>query len=133
MLGGEISQGKGKRTARRVLATDPHYKVEVSFEEAVTLLGQEGMDIGTYVAWGKPDGTLHGEGEGIIALADGDMVSWKGLGAGKFGPGGAVRYVGALTFSTASAKLGKLNSVAGAFEFEVAADGQTQSKIWEWS
>ena len=133
MLGALISEGQGKRTARRVVSTDPHFKVEVSFEEADKMLGADCMNIGTYVAWSKPDGSLYGEGEGVLAFQDGDMATWRGAGSGKLGPGGSVRYVGAVHYSTASAKLAKLNSIAGVFEFEVAADGQTKAKIWEWA
>ena len=57
MLGDIISEGTGKRTGRRVIATDPHLKVEVSFEEATKVFGMDGMHLGTYVSWTKPDGT----------------------------------------------------------------------------
>jgi hypothetical protein len=91
------------------------------------------MNLGTYVAGSKPDGSLYGEGEGVLAFLDGDMVTWRGAGSGKLGPGGSVRYVGAVHYFTASAKLAKLNSIAGVFEFDIAADGQTHAKIWEWA
>jgi hypothetical protein len=42
MLGLQIEEGRGKRTGRRVIATDPHLKVEASVEENVTLLGVDG-------------------------------------------------------------------------------------------
>jgi hypothetical protein len=90
------------------------------------------MNIGTYVSVPKPDGSLNGLGEGVFATMDGETVSWRGIGAGKFGEGGAVRYVGCLSYSTASSKLAHLNAVAGVFEFDVDAAGNTHSKIWEW-
>jgi hypothetical protein len=132
MLGDVISEGHGKRTARRVTAVEPHFKVEVSFEENAKILGVDSMDIGTYTASSKGEGNLEGYGEGVIATSEGETVTWKGLGAGKMRADGAVSYRGALTFSTASKKLARLNSVAGAFEFEVDANGNTTSKIWEW-
>jgi hypothetical protein len=131
MLGDLIAQGQGKRTGRRVICTEPAFKVEVSFEEMGKMLGVEGMNIGTYVSWPKPDGSLHGEGEGVIATAEG-MVTWRGIGVGKLSGTGAVSYRGVLSYSTPSAKLAKLNGTAGVFEFEVDADGNTQSKTWEW-
>jgi hypothetical protein len=132
MLGEQIGEGQGKRTARRVVCTEPRFKVEVSFEDMTKLLGIEGMNIGTYVSSSKPDGSLHGEGEGVFATANGEMVTWKGIGIGRFGAAGAVSYRGCLSYSTASQKLAKLNSVAAVFEFEVDANGNTHSKFWEW-
>ena len=131
MLGEVIGEGKGKRTGRRVVATEPVFKVEVSFEDISTLLGTPGMNIGTYTSVPKPDGSLDGYGEGVFATLDGETLTWKGLGIGQFLEGGAVRYVGCLSYTTTSAKLARLNKAAGVFEFNVDAAGNTQSKIWE--
>jgi len=133
MLGEVIAEGKGKRTGRRVLAVEPQFLVEVSFEEMGTMLGVAGMNIGTYAASNRPDGTLSGQGQGVFATTEGETVTWKGLGAGKLKGDGSVSYRGALTYSTASAKLARLNSIAGVFEFEVDAAGNTSSKVWAWS
>ena len=132
MLGEVIGEGKGKRSARRVVTIEPVFKVEVSFEDVSTLLGVPGMNIGTYVSVPKPDGSLSGVGEGVFATLEGDIVTWRGIGAGQFQEGGAVRYVGCLSYSTTSAKLAHLNKIAGVFEFSVDAAGSTESKIWEW-
>ena len=132
MLGELIGEGKGKRTGRRVVGLEPVFKVEVSFEDATTLLGTPGMNIGTYTSGPKPDGSLDGVGEGVFATLEGDTVTWRGIGAGQFLEGGAVRYVGCLSYSTASSKLAHLNKIAGVFEFNVDAAGNTTSKIWEW-
>jgi len=131
MLGELISEGNGKRTARRVLSVDPVFKVEASFEENIKIMGSEGMQIGTYSAAPKSDGSLDGYGEGVIMTGDG-MVTWKGLGVGKLGAGGAVSYRGALSFHTTAPKFATLNSVAGVFEFDVDAAGNTHSKTWTW-
>ena len=79
MLGEQIGEGRGERTARRVVCTEPQFKIEVSFEEMTKLLGIEGINIGTYISWSKPDGSLHGEGEGVFATTSGDIVTWKGI------------------------------------------------------
>lgn len=131
MLGEQIGAGQGKRTGRRVVAVNPA-KVEVSFEDMTKMLGMDGMNIGTYVSTPRPDGTLDGEGMGIFATLDGQTATWKGLGTGQLKAGGAVSYRGCLTFNTTSPKLVRLNSVAGVFEFEVDAAGNTQTKMWEW-
>src|SRR5687767_4472927 len=127
MLGEKIGEGRGKRTARRVVCTEPNFKVEVSFEDVTTLLGVEGVTIATYVSSNKPDGSLHGEGEGVWATRDGETVTWKGSGVGRFKDGGAVSYRGCVSYKTTSSKLARLNTIAGAFEFDVDAAGNTHS------
>jgi hypothetical protein len=132
MLGAQISEGKGKRTARRVVSVSPNLIVEVSFEDTSKLLGVDGINIGTYTSSPRADGTLQGEGHGVFASANGDMVTWKGMGTGKMDQSGAVSYAGMLMFNTSSPSLAALNGVAGAFEFTVSADGATHTKMWEW-
>ena len=132
MLGNNIGEGRGKRTGRRVLATTTIFKVEVSFEDRTKLLGQDGMNIGTYASVPKPDGSLAGEGQGVFATVDGEFATWTGLGTGRLLPGGAVNYRGSLNFSTPSAKLGALNGNSVVFEFDVDAEGNTHSQFWEW-
>jgi hypothetical protein len=132
MLGEQIYAGQGKRTGRRVVTVDPRFVIEVSFEDLGSMLGQQGMNIGTYVSSQRADGTLTGEGQGVFATLEGHSVTWKAVGTGRFGSGGAVGYRGALTFETISPALASLNGVAGAFEFDVDAAGNTQTTIWEW-
>jgi hypothetical protein len=67
-----------------------------------------------------------------LITKDGDMATWRGQGVGKFTGGGAVSYRGAVYYSTAAAKLMRLNTVAAVFEFEVDAQGNTHTKLWEW-
>ena len=114
-----------------MIATDPHLKVEASVEETATFLGVEGMSIITYSAYTKPDGSLHGEGEAVFASPQGDMVTWKGIGVGRFGEGGSMHYCGSLSFTTTSQKLAQLNGISGVFQWDIDAQGNTHSKIWE--
>jgi hypothetical protein len=132
MLGELISEGVGTRGTRRVMAVDPRLRVEVSFEAPTTVLGLRGLNVGTYVSSTRPDQTLEAEGHGVFATPEGELATWKGIGNGRYLPDGAVSYRGAVIFSASSPTLSKLNAVAGAFEFEVSADGTTRSRIWEW-
>ncbi len=132
MIGEVIAVGQGKRTGRRVVATEPQFSIEVSFEEASKLLGVECMNLGTYTSSSKPDGSLYGQGEGVIATMEGEFVTWHGMGVGRLQAGGAVSYRGFLSYTTTSAKLARINAVGGVFEFEVAQDGSTKSTVWEW-
>ncbi len=132
MLGEQLGEGRGKRTGRRVLPADSGFKVEVSFESNGKLLGVEYTEVGTYWSESRPDGSLYGEGQGVVIGRDGDVATWKGGGVGKFAGGGAVRYRGAIYYSTTSQKLARLNGTATVFEFDVDAEGNTQAKLWEW-
>jgi hypothetical protein len=129
MLGEQIAESRGKRTVRRVL---PDGKVEVSFEDAGKLLGIDAGGPGTYWAEIRADGTLYGEGQGIMVTKEGETATWRGMGVGRFSAGGGVSYRGAISYYSTSPKLARLNSVAAIFEFEVDAAGNTSSKTWEW-
>ena len=132
MLGDQIQESRGKRIVRRVLPAEGAFKVEVTFESAGKLLGFDANEFGTYVSSPRADGTLFGEGQGVVQTKDGDIASWKGSGVGKFVGAGSVSYRGAIYYSSASPKLARLNSVAAVFEFESDAAGNTHSKTWEW-
>jgi hypothetical protein len=131
MLGAQIAEGKGKRTGRRVIATKPMLEVEATVEELGTLLGIQGVNIITYRATIKPDGSLDGQGEGAFATPDGDIVTWRGIGVGRFVEGGAMQYCGSLSYTTTSQKFTKLNGVAGVFQWSIDAEGNTHSQIFE--
>jgi hypothetical protein len=132
MLGSLISETRGKRILRRVLGTNPP-KVEVSFEDSGTTLGVATTGFGTYVSAVRADGSIYGEGEGLMMTQGGDIVAWKGSGQGKFGQDGSVSYSGILYFQTASQKLAQLNSAPGVFEYEVDPAGNSQLKVWAWT
>ena len=131
MLGEQIGETKGKRIVRRVISTDPP-TVEVSFEDSGHMFGVPTTGMGTYTSVIRQDGSIYGQGEGITMTQDGEGITWKGTGLGKFGPDGAVSYRGMLFFRTDSQKLARLNNACGAFEYEVDPSGSTISKIWEW-
>jgi hypothetical protein len=131
MLGAQIEEGRGKRTGRRVIATQPSLKVEASVEEAATFLGLEGMSIITYTSTIKPDGSLDGEGLGAFASGKGDILTWKGVGVGRFGEGGSIHFSGSLSFTTTSQKLATLNGISGVFQWDIDAQGNTHSVMWE--
>jgi len=133
MLGEQIGEGSGKRSYRKVVSAEGSaFSVEVSFESTGKLLGVDTHEIATYCSGARADGSLYGEGHGVVLTAEGGVATWKGGGVGKILPTGAVSYRGAIYYSTAFAKWARLNSVAGVFEFEVDVQGNTHSKVWEW-
>jgi hypothetical protein len=132
MLGELIIEEQGKITAQKVL-DDAGPKIEASFQTSGRVLGVEQTNLGTFSSVLTPAGVLYGEGRGVTMTKDGGMVTWKGSGVGKFtGQGTAVSWRGAIYFQTPSQNFARLNSVAGAYEFEVDENGNVRSKIWEW-
>ena len=80
----------------------------------------------------RPDGTVLGEGQGVVKGAKGQMASWVGQGVGTLGRGQAISYRGAIYYQSASPEWSRLNKVAAIFEYEVDEQGNTDAKIWEW-
>lgn len=133
MLGEKIAEGKGKVTLQRVLPNPGGPpKMETTFQDTGTLLGLGTQETGTYTAVLRPDGTLFGEGQGIVMSAQGDAASWVGQGVGRLNKDGSTSFRGAIYFQTASPKWERLNSYAGIFEHEVDAQGNTRGTVYEW-
>ena len=133
MQGEKIGEESGKVTSQRVLPNPGGSpKMETSFQANLMLLGAEATDTGTYCSVVRPDGTLYGEGQGIIMGKEGDLATWIGQGVGTIKKGGAISYRGAVYYQSSSARWSRLNSVAAIFEHEVDAQGNTRSQLWEW-
>jgi hypothetical protein len=133
MLGELVGQETGQVTAIRVLPGGGEPNVEVSFQAAGTLLGTNETNIGTYTTVTRPDGTLFGEGQGVVMTESGDMASWKGEGVGHFtGEGTAVSWRGAIFYQTEAQSLARLNGLATVFEYDTDASGKTDARTYEW-
>lgn len=133
MLGEILGEERGQITAMRVLPSNGRgARVEVSFQASGTILGHDSTDVVTYYSEARPDGTMFGEGQGVIMTADGETVTFTGRGFGRFTRPGAVAWRGALYYETASRKLARLNGTVGVFEFESDEGGKTEGKVWEW-
>lgn len=133
MLGEQIGEEKGKVTARRVLPrVNGGPRVETTFETAGKLLGISERTIGTYWSEVRPGGNLYGEGHGVVMGEGGTMASWKGSGIGVFQPDGSIKFRGAIYYESASTQWARLNRTAVVYEHDVAADGATHNKVWEW-
>jgi hypothetical protein len=133
MLGDKLGSESGKVTTRRVLSNPGGGpKLEISFQAQGTLLGVGGQDLGTYVSVMRPDGTVYGEGQGVLMGQNGEMASWVGQGVGTFKKDGSVSYRGAVYYSTSTQAWLRLNNVAAIFEYEVDAQGNTKSDLFEW-
>ena len=97
MLGEKIGEGTGKVTSRRVLPNPGGApKMETSFEASGKLLGVDETETGTYWSAVRPDGTLYGEGQGILMGKGGEVATWVGSGSETIKKDGAVSYRGAI-------------------------------------
>jgi hypothetical protein len=132
MLGDQIGEETGKVLVRRVLPADGRPKVEVSVQTTGKLLGVDTRSMTTYTATVRSDGSVYGEGQGIVTGKNGEAATVKGAGAGRLLGGGAVSYRGAVYIESESEKWKRLNTIAVVFEYEADADGNTSSKMWEW-
>jgi hypothetical protein len=133
MLGEKISEAAGKVTSQRVLPNPSGGpKMETSFQSKGTLMGTDITETGTYWSIVRPDGTLYGEGQGVVTAKDGKMATWIGQGVGTMKKDGGASYRGAVYYQTSSARWSRLNKVAAVFEYEVDGQGNSQSEIWEW-
>ncbi|WP_328956220.1 hypothetical protein [Kitasatospora purpeofusca] len=133
MLGDLIGRSENRDIGRRVLdAGDGHVVVEVSFEGSGSYYDTAVKGFGTYESELRADGSLRGEGQGVDMTADGQSVTWHGLGIGHFTEGGGTSWRGSLFFSTASPQLDRLNHIVGLFEYEVAPDGKSTGTYYEW-
>lgn len=133
MQGEKIGESTGKVTSRRVLPNPGGGpKMETTFEASGKLLGVKETEIGTYSSVVRPDGTVFGEGQGVIMGKGGEVATWVGQGVGTIKKDGAVSYRGAVYYQTPSPAWSRLNSVAAIFEYEVDAHGNSRAQLWEW-
>jgi hypothetical protein len=76
MLGEKIGEISGKVTMQRVLPNLGGYpKMETSFQATGSVLGTNIKDTGTYCTVVRPDGTLYGEGQGVMITKDGKTAT----------------------------------------------------------
>jgi hypothetical protein len=134
MLGEHIGEETGQITAIRVLPDEGHGpKVEVSFQANGMLLGAHVSTMGTYVSKTRPDGTLFGDGHGLVVTEHGERAAWHGQGVGHLtGHGTAVSYRGAVFYESTAERLARLNGAAAVFEYESDESGKITDNTWEW-
>lgn len=135
MLGELLYEETGNTTGIRVLPPEGGaVNVEVSLQAAGRIQGVEHTSMWTYSSATRADGSIFGEGHGVLTTADGDVLRLVGRGSAQSGgPGSPINYRGAVHFQTSSKKFARLNGIAGVFEYNVSADGSTAGKFWEWT
>lgn len=133
MLGEKIGTAVGHVTGQRVLPNPSGPpKLETSFQTTGKLLGVDCQETGTYWSLPRPDGTLYGEGQGLLTGKRGETASWVGAGVGTRKRDGSVSYRGAVFYQSSSAKWRRLNAVVAVFEYSVDPAGTSTTVLWEW-
>lgn len=134
MLGELVGHASGQVIGTRVLPADGQEpRVEVTFQGTGQLLGQEILNLGTYVQTVRPGGVLYGEGHVLITTDQGDTADWVGFGVGRptgKPPAGSFAVCG--SYRSASGPFERLSAVATVIEFEVDEKGAYQWQMWEW-
>jgi hypothetical protein len=134
MLGEILFEEKGKTIGVRVLSSEAgESTVEVTLQTQGRIQGMEETSLWTYWSKTRSDGSMYGEGKGFMTTKEGDVVNLIGNGAAKSrGSDGSVHYRGAIYFQTTSPKLSRLNGCTGIHEYDVDAEGNAVTRVWEW-
>jgi hypothetical protein len=79
------------------------------------------------------NGSLDGRGSGVTMTKDGEALTWKVTGAGRFTQAGSVSWRGSVYYKTASTKLARANGQCCVYEYEVDAQGNWRRQdLYEW-
>lgn len=136
MLGEKIGEEQGKVTGRRVLPGDEDVRwvtMEISFETQATILGQAGMNAGTYTIVERGPGQIYGKGQGIFMMQDGQAAIWNGHGVARMDDQGGIHFAASVAFQTTSEKLAKLNGILVLVEHHTDMQNNARSDLFEWS
>jgi hypothetical protein len=134
VLGEKLGEEQGKITSRRVLPGDDYryMKMEITFETQSTVLGVQGMNMGTYTVFERIPGQLYGEGRGIFMTNDGKGGIWNGHGVGHMSETGDMAFAASVAFQTDADSLARLNGVLVLVENHADMQGNTRSTLYEW-
>lgn len=136
-IGGLLySTNNGNVTNVRILdITDP-IKIEVSFiEKGILNETIEVTNQGTYIETYLSNSTIRGEGKGIIAAQNGEIVTWQDYDSGQLlNSNESQIYNGIIFFNSHSpGKLSFLDNQVGLYIIEIGDDDGSYSRhIWEW-
>jgi hypothetical protein len=136
MLGGKVGDEQGKVTGRRILPGDDDMRwvrMEITIETQGTLLGQAGMDVGTYTIVERGPGQIYGQGQGIFLTMDGQSAIWNGHGIARMDEQGGIHVAASAAFQTTSEKLAKLNGVLVLVEHHADMQNTARTEFFEWS
>lgn len=132
MLGEKIAEETSRTIGKRVLSVDGAPVLETSATGTGKLLGVEYQSNVTYTGKLRPDGTIMGEGHGVIMGKSGEAATFVGQGIGKMVSNGGTSWRGVFFIQSAHAKWSRLNTTPAMFEYEIDADGNGRGTFHEW-
>jgi hypothetical protein len=133
MLGEVIGDTRGQTISTRILPDlGQGPRMEITDQAVGTLYGVGVTQTVTYIGTLRPNGTISGEGTGVMMTTDGESATFRGVGVGTFSRAGATTWRGALFYETASASLARLNGIAAVFEYSVDEGGKSEGHLTEW-
>jgi hypothetical protein len=106
--------------------------VEITFAESGKMAGLDLNAVVTYQSELRQDGTIYGEGQGVIMASNGEGATFEGQGVGRFTETGGVSFRGAVYYQSASSTLSRYSGVEVAYEHEADEHDNTRSSLWEW-
>ena len=132
-LGELVLDDTGQITGTRVLSTDTTgTTLELNLQLTGTIRGVAHTTMWTYTTVTRPDGSIYGQGTGVLTTVNGDVVHLIGHGSGKANPGSSVRFLTMLHAHGATGQNTDLNNIGLVGEYEVTVDGTATNKCWEW-
>ena len=134
MLGEILYKETGNTIGMRVLSADEAgVNVEVTLQTKGQIGDVDETSVWTYTSLTRPDGSIHGGGQGFMTTSGGDVLGMLGTASAKaVGADGSIKYRGSLHFQSASGAFSHLVGTVGAFEYDVDAEGNTTATVWEW-
>ena len=133
-LGELVNEERGQISGVRIISADATGTTsEISLRTEGTIRGTRQVSNWTYEQIKRPDGSLYGNGRGVMTTENGDVVNLTGSGSAKAPTdGNPTLYRVVNHYHTTSEKLQDLNYIAVVGEYDVSADGSTAGRFWEW-
>ena len=133
-LGDLVYEKTGKVSGIRVLSSDVSAtKLELDLQTSGQIRGTAQNCLWTYTQVTRSDGSIYGEGRGVMTTQDGDVLHLIGHGSGQApAPGGTTKFRGMIHPHTTAAKYADLNTIGLVGNYDVDADGNTVFKCFEW-
>jgi hypothetical protein len=133
MIGDMIGELTGKMVGQRIVHHHGgELKIERTMESKGKILGEEVTFLATLWIKERPQGGQYAKGHGVMMTKTGERATLHGAGISVTpkGPGWSMR--GARYLQTSIGALKRLNNVVLVFEIEIAPDGTTHDRMWEW-
>ena len=134
MLGEQIRELVGEITSQRILDIEHGLpKIEATVNASGKMNNIDVTSIITYWNIRRPDGSLYGEGQGVMMTTEGDVITSRAQGLGKTDKTGVTRWLGSIFYTSShTVRLAFLNNLVAVFDTEVDSNGHVREKIWEW-